>query len=403
MKRKILNVAIATMIGLGIGAYIGFGPMLRYKSEGILSMEMGTAEYKRFTELANDESTIRQFIAQSPPAKLSEREVELLITNIVKGEWHKPIAKINKADAKELPDIVLQIEKEVEKEKEKEREKDREKEKSQEKEVKKSPLGILAYLGLKVTSLSSNPNTAAEVAGWMGGYFKAVAAREAIREQVARWAAESKQFSDRALEQKLKLQFDIDQAKERATALKKVLANYPEPAGTREGRQIIEVRKDNEKFLSPMAQITAAESEIINTKEKIQKLNREIEQQIFAAPIIKSAESSVKTARGGIDILNKLTTIVTEQAKNVKTDAEREKILSLTADLSQINARFMSQAEFIAQPSVPSRAERPTPAMIIAMMGFLFALLAALYSWRATLLSLIRENNVRMLGNQTAV
>lgn len=399
MKRKILNVAIAATIGLGVGAYIGFGPMLRYKSEGILSMEMGTAEYKRFTELANDESTIRQFIAQSPPAKLSEKEVELLITNIVKGEWHKPIAKINKADAKELPDIVLQIEKEVEKEKEKEREK----EKAQEKEVKKSPLGILAYLGLKVTGLNSNPNTAAEVAGWMGGYFKDVAAREAIREQVARWAAESKQFSDRALEQKFKLQFDIDQAKERATALKKVLANYPEPAGTREGRQIVEVRKDNEKFLSPMAQITAAESEIINTKEKIQKLNREIEQQIFAAPIIKSAESSVKTARGGIDILNKLTTIVTEQAKNVKTDAEREKILSLTADLSQINARFMSQAEFIAQPSVPSRAERPTPAMIIAMMGFLFALLAALYSWRATLLSLIRENNARMLGNQTAV
>ncbi len=399
MKRKILNVAIAATIGLGVGAYIGFGPMLRYKSEGILSMEMGTAEYKRFTELANDESTIRQFIAQSPPAKLNEKEVELLITNIVKGEWHKPIAKINKADAKELPDIVLQIEKEVEKEKEKEREK----EKAQEKEVKKSPLGILAYLGLKVTGLNSNPNTAAEVAGWMGGYFKDVAAREAIREQVARWAAESKQFSDRALEQKFKLQFDIDQAKERATALKKVLANYPEPAGTREGRQIVEVRKDNEKFLSPMAQITAAESEIINTKEKIQKLNREIEQQIFAAPIIKSAESSVKTARGGIDILNKLTTIVTEQAKNVKTDAEREKILSLTADLSQINARFMSQAEFIAQPSVPSRAERPTPAMIIAMMGFLFALLAALYSWRATLLSLIRENNARMLGNQTAV
>jgi hypothetical protein len=378
MKRKIINMTIATIVGLGIGAYIGFGPMLRYKSEGILSMEMGTAEYKRFTELANDESTIRQFITQSPPAKLSEKEIELLITNIVKGEGHKPIAKINKADAKELPDIVLQIEKEVEKEKEKEREKDREKEKSQEKEVKKSPLGILAYLGLKVTSLSSNPNTAAEVAGWMGGYFKDVAAREAIREQV-----------------------DIDQAKERATALKKVLASYPEPAGSREGRQIVEVRKDNEKFLSPMAQITAAESEIINTKEKIQKLNREIEQQIFAAPIIKSAESSVKTALGGVDILSKLTAIVIEQAKNVKNDAEREKLLSLTADLSQINARFISQAEFIAQPSIPSRAERPTPVMIIAAMGLLFALLAALYGWRAELLNLIRENNARVLNNQT--
>lgn len=398
MKRKIINVTIATIIGLGVGTYIGFGPMLRYKSEGILSMEMGTAEYKRFTELANDESTIRQFITQSPPAKLSEKGVELLITNIVKGEWHKPIAKINKADAKELPDIVLQIEKEVEKEKEKEREK----EKAQEKEIKKSPLSNLTYLGLKVTSLNSNPNTAAEIAGWMGVYFKDVAVREAIREQVARWVAENKQFSDRALEQKLKFQFEIDQAKERATALKKVLATYPESAGAREGRQIVEVRKDNEKFLSPMAQITAAESEIINTKEKIQKLNREIEQQIFAASIIKSAESTVKTAHGGTDLLGRLNKIVSEQAKNVKNDAEREKLLSLTADLSQINARFISQAEFIAQPSIPSRAERPTPVMIIAIMGLLFALLAALYSWRAELLNLIRENDTRMLNNQAA-
>jgi hypothetical protein len=125
MNRKIITVVISAALGLCVGALIGYGPMLRYKSEGIMSMEMGTAEYKRFTELANDETTVRQFIAMSPQAKLNDKEVELLINNVVKGEWHKPVAKINKVDAKELWDIVLQIEKEVEKEKDKKNENDK--------------------------------------------------------------------------------------------------------------------------------------------------------------------------------------------------------------------------------------------------------------------------------------
>jgi hypothetical protein len=402
MNRKIITVVIGATLGLGVGALIGYGPMLRYKSEGILSMEMGTAEYKRFTELANDETTIRKFIAMSPPAKLNDKKNELLISSIVKGEWHKPVAKINKADAKELPDIVLLMEKEVEKEKEKEKEKAKEKDKSEDKNSKKTNAGVLAYLGLKVTNTNADPNTAAEVAGWMGGYFKDVAVREAIREQVSQWVAESKQFSDRALEQKLKFQFEIDQAKERTLALKKVLASYPESAGVREGRQIVEVRKDNEKFLSPMAQIIAAESEIITNKEKIQKLNREIEQQIFAASIVKTAETIVKKAHGGIELMSKLNAIVTEQGKNVKNDAEREKLLSLTADLSQITARFISQAEFIAQPSIPSHAERPTPSMYMAILGFLFAVFAMIYCWRLDLLRFIREKNAHILKSNFA-
>jgi hypothetical protein len=398
MNKKIITVAVATALGICVGALIGYGPMLRYKSEGVLSMEMGTAEYKRFSELATDETSIRQFIAMSPPANLNDKEVERLIGNIVKGEWFKPVAKINKTDAKELPDIVLQMEKEVEKDKEK----DKEKEKSQDKNVKKANVGVLAYLGLKVTNFNSDPNLAAQVATWMGEYFKDVATHEATREQVSRWVAESKQFSDRALEQKLKYQFDIDQAKERALALKKILASYPDPVGSREGRQIVEVRKDNEKFLSPMAQIIAAESEMITIKEKIQKLNREIEQQLFAAQIIKNAEMLLKEGRGGLKVMGKLNAIVTEQGKNVKNDAEREKLLSLTADLSQITARFISQAEFIAQPSIPSHAERPTPAMYMTLLGVLFAALALVYCWRVELFQLMHDKNT-LISNSNVV
>jgi hypothetical protein len=90
--------------------------------------------------------------------------------------------------------------------------------------------------------------------------------------------------------------------------------------------------------------------------------------------------------------VSKLAVIIAEYSKKVKTGAQREKLLSLAADLSQISARFLSQAQFIAQPSVPSRPERPTPLMYAVLMGSLFAFLAALYMWRNMILNLVKQN-----------
>jgi hypothetical protein len=82
-----------------------------------------------------------------------------------------------------------------------------------------------------------------------------------------------------------------------------------------------------------------------------------------------------------------------EYSKKVKTDAEREKLLTIAADLSQITARFLSQAQFIASPSVPSRSERPSPLMYMGLVGLLFALLTAAYCWRDVILKLLKQDD----------
>ena len=385
MQKKIILLLIAATAGAGVGALLGYGPMLRYKSEGVLNMDMGTSEYKRFTELANDASSASQFVAAFPPPQTHNGGVDALMRAVVKGEWHKALPKLSKTDAKEIPDAVLQIERDNEKEKEK----DKEKEKAQGKTGVKSFKDNAVYLGLRLTHTASDPLEAAEVTTWLGGYFKEVATREAVREQVSRWTAENRQFSDRALEQKLKYEFDIEQAKNRALALKKIVAQYPETSA-RDSRQVIDVRKDNEKFMSPLAQLVGAESELIEITEKTQKLNREIEQQAFAGGLLKEAELVLKQARSGSESVGKLAAVIADYSKKVKTDAEREKLLSLAADLSQISARFLSQAQFIAQPSVPSRPERPTPLMYMILVGFVFSFLTAVYCWRAAIKALFK-------------
>ena len=246
---------------------------------------------------------------------------------------------------------------------------------------------------MRITNFSSNPLKAAEIAIWLGGYFKNVATREAVRDQVFRWAAESRQFSDRALERKLKYEFEIEQAQTRSTALKKVLASYPESA-RREAQQVVDVRKDNEKFMSPLAQLIGAESEIIEINEKLKKLDREIEQQTFVKALVVDAQVVISQARSGSESVVKLSSVVTDFSKKIKTEAEREKLLSIAADLSQISARFLSQAQFVANPSVPSRPERPTPYTVMAICGLLFTLLVSLYIWRKLIINLLRQEEL---------
>lgn len=376
MRKKMIVVLVAALAGVGVGAGLGYGPLLRYKSEGVLSMEMGTAEYKRFAELATDANTVRQFAAVSLPPGVDSHWVDQLVRDVTKGAWLKPVPKVSKADAKELPDILLQLEQEREKALAQ----------AQDKERKST-----VYLGLRLTNTAADPDESAKGASWLGSYFKDVATRETVREQVSRWTAENRQFSDRAVERKLKYQFDIEQAQTRAISLKKLVASYPE-AARRESQQVVDVRKDNEKFMSPMAQLVGAESEIIDIREKIQRLDREMEQQAFAKAMVADAEVALNEAHSGSESVVKLSEMIIRFSKLVKTEAEREKLSSLAADVSQISARFLVQAQFVANPSVPTRPESPRPLMVMALAGLLAGLLSAAFLWREALKKMLLQN-----------
>ena len=88
---------------------------------------------------------------------------------VTKGGWQKPVPKVSKADSKELPEFLIQLEQEHIK--------------NREANVQLQPQ--LAYVGLRLTYADRDPEVAAGVSNWLGGYFKDVAAREAVRSQIS--------------------------------------------------------------------------------------------------------------------------------------------------------------------------------------------------------------------------
>jgi hypothetical protein len=388
MNQKIKIISIATIVGACIGAVLGFGPLQRYKSDGVLSMELGSSEYKRISELASDQVSIRQYLHLSPPSKVESEKLNEIANIVSKSEWFKPLPKLSKIDSKDLPDVVLQMERDREKEKDKEKYLDKDKDKDNKNYRKDDAV----YLGLRISYTAHESTDAMYTAIWLGNYFKEVAVREAIRELISNWSADNRQFLDKALEQQYKYKFEIQQSEARVTLLKKLLSHYPD-VSSKESRQLGATRFEADQYTSPRAQLISAESQIININERTQKLTRQIEQHRFASPLIEQASQIVKQANSGSESVNKLEAVIASYTKKTQTDAEREKLLNFSADLSTITARFLSQSQFIALPSAPIKPERPTPIMYTALIGILFGLFSMLYCWRKELLNLLREVN----------
>lgn len=381
LKSKLNSALIVIIFSLAF-AFIGYVVattfLLKYKSEGILTIDMSGAEYKRFAEATSSISSLKQaFTAIPPKSEEDKSEIEKLIVLGVQ-KWHSPIPVVSKTDSKDLPEALVKIEV------------DRNTEKAQLSNI---------YLGARITATSSDAEQSARIATWLGSYFKEIAAKEAMRDQLFIWLAESTQFTSRALEDKLKLSFEIEQTQIRANSLKKILLQYPELAKS-ESRQVVDVRKDNERFISPGAQLIGAETQMIDIREKLAQLDREIVQHVFAQNYLEEAEKALGSTYTGSSLVLSFSELTKKYSGKVQNEAEKEKLLSIAAEVSEISARFLSQAQFVLPPNVPSRAEVPRPLMFAGMFGLLGLLLSMTWMFRQWIASQLSSSNAETTQKQ---
>ena len=177
---------VIAVMGLAAGKTI----LQRYKSEGVLSVEMTVAEYKRFAEAVSNPASLTPVLASTPLATEELRKIERIVLE-TNGSWHAALPRMNKMEAKDIPDGVLKLELDKERER---------------------GTSARVYIGVRLTASSNDPEQAASFAVWPGSYFKEVATREALREQIFEWLADNRQFSEGAQSQKLRFAFDIVQA-----------------------------------------------------------------------------------------------------------------------------------------------------------------------------------------------
>ena len=63
--------------------------------------------------------------------------------------------------------------------------------------------------------------------------------------------------------------------------------------------------------MSPMSQLVGAESEVIDIRERLQRLDREIEQQSFVKSLVLEADTAANSAQSGSDSVRQLSGVIT--------------------------------------------------------------------------------------------
>lgn len=369
LKITLLPVVIATLIGASIAYILGITVLLKYKSEGLLRAELTVSEYKRITE-----SLSAPLSAKSRPEALPSQAVTDvdLANNSSDGaaKWYAPVARVSKAEAKDLPDAVLKLEFE----------------KDGQSDV------MRPYSGIRIVAKTKDPKRSAAVVEWLGEYFRDSAAKELLRTEIFEWAVTNQALLIRAREDRIRLVYEQEQSQLRANSLRKVLRQYPELAKI-DSKAIMDVRKDNEKFVSPGGQLVAAEVEIINLKETQTRLERQVLQGEFIAPYLSASQELLIASKSGVDLAGKLNELTKLYMQKVQTEAQREMLLSKATKIAEISARFLSRTQFISPPSIPDRAEAPRPAMLAVGAGLLAGLLTLAWLLRDSIISSFKEND----------
>jgi hypothetical protein len=392
MDKKIISVVIAAFLGAGLGAFLGFGPLRKFKSEAVLNINMDTADYKKFTELASDQTNLSLYAANASQKEASVEWLDHLIKETKRADWHKPVLRIIKSDNKDVPEAVIRPEQEVNRKREQETEFENEKIFGKALSINKNDTS--AFVGLKISALASEPQMAVDKTKWLSEYAHNIAATGALHILFAKWENENNFFAERFQIKKIQNEFETEQLKLKITSLKKSIENYP-IAAQKEVNREIELGRDQTKTMTPLAQMLSAELDLLDIDIKTKKLNRTNEQHAVSVEMLKQLAMNKSDATG----LNRLATvsdILTAALNKSEIQSTREKLLIMQGEVTNIKSKLIKKMQYISSPSVPFQQEGPAHIKLIILMGVLFSTLMMAYQWRIYILKLIKQEDAAL-------
>lgn len=178
----------------------------------------------------------------------------------------------------------------------------------------------------------------------------------------------------------------IDEAEKKLDALRALVKRYPD-ASRMEVRQVLSIENGGERFLSPVAQIVAAESANVDARIELLTLLRKQKQIDLTHAFYKQAAQARSTTNSGREFLKKLLALKDGVAKNILAADEdgMEVVNEISRELEKHNVSYTTDFKFLLGPTLPEKKTKISPLLITLGAGaggmFLMVILALLMSW----------------------
>ena len=200
-----------------------------------------------------------------------------------------------------------------------------------------------SLVGVDLVTSARTPALAGEMLGTIAGYFRNALLRERIRAWIIKSSgdAPAKQKALRA--EIVDAQMRIDTMGRRIQDFKAILSRYPDSAKL-DARQVINITEASDRFLSPLAQLVAAEASISRHKETIAAKERQSQQLDLQIRFFGEAEKALRSAYLVNDLIPALAALVNRKFEGVDPEAEwaREVTFRIQADIASFASAFSS-------------------------------------------------------------
>jgi len=200
-----------------------------------------------------------------------------------------------------------------------------------------------SLVGVELTTDARTPAVAAEMLRTMSSYYSNALVRERIRGWVLknRGEAPSKQKALRA--EIIDSQMKIETMGRRIQDLKTILARYPEAAKL-DGRQVVNITEGQDRFLSPVAQLVAAETSITQIRETIARKERQARQSDLIERYFLQTDEYLKTMPLATDLVPALSNLAAKRFEGIDQESEwaREVIFRIQAEIAAFSSAMSS-------------------------------------------------------------
>ena len=204
--------------------------------------------------------------------------------------------------------------------------------------------GSSSLVGVELAMDASTPELASEMLGMVGSHLVNALIRERIRAWILKNRGEATARQKALRAEVVEGQMRIDATNRRIQDLKGILARYPD-AGKLDSRQVVTITEGSDRFLSPLAQLVAAESAIASQREWIGRKERETRQFDLLERYFAQAEEKLRSTPLVAELIPELVNLTSSKFEGVDPaqDWAREVTFRLQADIAGFSS---AQASF---------------------------------------------------------
>jgi hypothetical protein len=200
-----------------------------------------------------------------------------------------------------------------------------------------------ALVGIDLTVTSDDPALATAMLATLSSYYTSAIIRERVRSWVLKNTAETSARQQAVRADVIEARMKIDTMGRRIQDLKAILARYPE-AGKLDARQVVSITEGADRFLSPLAQLVAAETSITQLKETIARKERQALQSDLQHRYFEEAGRRLQSTPLAADLVPQLVTLAGSKFEGIDPGAEwaREVVYRIQADVAGFSSALSS-------------------------------------------------------------